>query len=194
MARLRAPGGCPWDREQDHLTLRPFLLEESYEVYDALEGGSTPDLAEELGDLLLQIVLHAQYGAEAGVFDLADVYAAVTTKIIRRHPHVFADAEAHTAGDVLRNWEQIKAAERAAEGQAGMPAKKVRDAVHARRLRGPVEVAAGARLRGRDAVARRARWATTGRTSRGSSTRSPRRRRSCWPPRRRSTRPRNTAT
>ena len=75
MARLRAPGGCPWDREQDHLTLRPFLLEETYEVYDALEGGSTPELAEELGDLLLQIVLHAQYAAEAGVFDLADVAA-----------------------------------------------------------------------------------------------------------------------
>jgi tetrapyrrole methylase family protein/MazG family protein len=124
VARLRAPGGCPWDREQDHLTLRPFLLEESYEVYDALEAGSTPDLAEELGDLLLQIVLHAQYAAEAGVFDLADVYAAVTTKIIRRHPHVFADAEAHTAGEVLRNWEQIKAAERA----AGALGKNVRDA------------------------------------------------------------------
>jgi tetrapyrrole methylase family protein/MazG family protein len=138
VARLRAPGGCPWDREQDHLTLRPFLLEESYEVYDALEGGSTPDLAEELGDLLLQIVLHAQYAAEAGVFDLADVYAAVTTKIIRRHPHVFADAEAHDATQVLRNWEQIKAAERAAAGDAataGGPATagsalagKVRDA------------------------------------------------------------------
>lgn len=123
VARLRAPGGCPWDREQDHRTLRPFLLEESYEVYDALEDGSTPDLAEELGDLLLQIVLHAQYAAEAGVFDLADVYAAVTTKIIRRHPHVFSDAEAHDATQVLRNWEQIKAAERAATG-----GKKVRDA------------------------------------------------------------------
>ncbi len=125
VARLRAPGGCPWDREQDHRTLRPFLLEESYEVYDALEGGSTPDLAEELGDLLLQIVLHAQYAAEAGVFDLADVYAAVTTKIIRRHPHVFADAEAHSADEVLRNWEQIKAAERAAaagDTAAGTPA------------------------------------------------------------------------
>ncbi|MFN8623737.1 MAG: nucleoside triphosphate pyrophosphohydrolase [Chloroflexota bacterium] len=132
VARLRAPGGCPWDREQDHLSLRPFLLEESYEVYDALEAGSTPDLAEELGDLLLQIVLHAQYAAEAGVFDLADVYAAVTTKIIRRHPHVFADAEAHTSGEVLRNWEQIKAAERAAAGTsaggADAPVKKVRDA------------------------------------------------------------------
>jgi tetrapyrrole methylase family protein/MazG family protein len=112
--RLRQLDGCPWDREQDHLTLRPFLLEETYEVYDALEGGDTPDLAEELGDLLLQIVLHAQYAAEAGVFDLADVQRGITSKIIRRHPHVFGDVEARTAGDVMRNWEQLKAGERAA--------------------------------------------------------------------------------
>jgi MazG family protein len=113
--RLRRPDGCPWDREQDHLSLRPFLLEETYEVYDALEDGSTPDLAEELGDLLLQIVLHAQYAAEEGVFDLADVQAAVTRKIIRRHPHVFGDVEARTSADVMRNWEQLKAAERVAQ-------------------------------------------------------------------------------
>jgi MazG family protein len=121
-ARLRQPDGCPWDREQDHLTLRPFLLEETYEVYDALELGSSPRLAEELGDLLLQIVLHAQYAAEDGVFDLADVQRAITTKIIRRHPHVFGDVEAATAGDVMRNWEQLKAAERAtaaADGHSG---------------------------------------------------------------------------
>jgi tetrapyrrole methylase family protein / MazG family protein len=111
--RLRQPDGCPWDREQDHRTLKPFLLEETYEVYDALDGGSTPELAEELGDLLLQIVLHAQYAAEAGVFDLTDVQAAVTSKIIRRHPHVFGDVQAETAGEVMRNWEQLKAAERA---------------------------------------------------------------------------------
>lgn len=119
VARLRAPDGCPWDREQDHLSLRPFLIEETYEVYDALEGGATPALAGELGDLLLQIVLHAQYAAEAGVFDLADVQNAVTAKIISRHPHVFGDAEASTARDVMRNWEQLKAAERAAAGTAG---------------------------------------------------------------------------
>ncbi len=118
--RLRQPDGCPWDREQDHLSLRPFLLEETYEVYDALEGGSTADLAEELGDLLLQIVLHAQYAAEAGVFDLADVQQSITSKIIRRHPHVFGDVEARTAGDVMRNWEQLKAAERAAAAIAEM--------------------------------------------------------------------------
>ncbi|MEP7360773.1 MAG: nucleoside triphosphate pyrophosphohydrolase [Chloroflexota bacterium] len=112
VARLRAPDGCPWDREQDHMSLRKFLLEETYEVYDALEGGSTPELAEELGDLLLQIVLHAQYGAEDGVFDMADIHRAVVAKIVRRHPHVFGDAVADTATDVLRNWEQIKADER----------------------------------------------------------------------------------
>jgi tetrapyrrole methylase family protein/MazG family protein len=116
VARLRAPDGCPWDREQDHRSLRPFLLEEAYEVYDALEAGSTPDLAGELGDLLLQIVLHAQYASEAGVFDLADVQRAITTKIIRRHPHVFGEVEARTSAQVIRNWEQIKADERSADG------------------------------------------------------------------------------
>jgi tetrapyrrole methylase family protein/MazG family protein len=119
--RLRQPDGCPWDREQDHQTLKPFLLEETYEVYDALDLGAGPDLAEELGDLLLQIVLHAQYAAEAGVFDMSDVQRAVTTKIISRHPHVFADVVADTPDEVMRNWEQLKAAERTANG------KKVRD-------------------------------------------------------------------
>jgi tetrapyrrole methylase family protein/MazG family protein len=112
VARLRAPDGCPWDREQDHLSLRKFLLEETYEVYDALERGSTPELAEELGDLLLQIVLHAQYAAEAKVFDLTDVYRNIVTKIVRRHPHVFGDVVADSAAEVIRNWEQIKAGER----------------------------------------------------------------------------------
>jgi tetrapyrrole methylase family protein/MazG family protein len=115
-ARLRAPDGCPWDREQDHHTLRPFLLEEAYEAYDALEHGATAELAGELGDLLLQIVLHAQVAAEAGLFDLDDVYREIGAKIVRRHPHVFADAEAATANDVLQNWERIKAGERAARG------------------------------------------------------------------------------
>jgi tetrapyrrole methylase family protein/MazG family protein len=125
VARLRAPDGCPWDREQDHLSLRKFLLEETYEVYDALERGSTPDLAEELGDLLLQIVLHAQYSAEAGVFDLTDVYRNVVTKIIRRHPHVFGDVVADSAAEVVRNWEQIKAGERAANGSKPQAATDV---------------------------------------------------------------------
>ena len=112
--RLRAPDGCPWDREQTHESLRNHLLEETYEVYDALSSGATPALAEELGDLLLQIVLHAQLAAEEGVFDLTDVWAALASKIVRRHPHVFGEAEARTASDVNRQWERIKAGERAA--------------------------------------------------------------------------------
>ncbi len=115
--RLRQPDGCPWDREQDHQTLKPFLIEEAYEVYDALDLGAGPDLAEELGDLLLQVVLHAQYAAEEGVFDMSDVQRAVVTKIISRHPHVFADVVADTPDEVIRNWEQLKAAERTANGR-----------------------------------------------------------------------------
>ena len=125
-ARLRQPDGCPWDREQTHTSLRKHLLEETYEVYDALEAGATPELAGELGDLWLQIVLHAQLAAEAGVFDLADVQAAIASKIVRRHPHVFGDAVAATTSDVGRQWERIKADERAsaaagaiADGETG---------------------------------------------------------------------------
>ena len=117
-SRLREPDGCPWDREQTHESLRNHLLEEAYEVYDALAGGATPELAAELGDLWLQVVLHAQLAAEAGVFDLADVQAAIASKIVRRHPHVFGDAEVRTATDVNRQWERIKQAERAAEAAA----------------------------------------------------------------------------
>jgi tetrapyrrole methylase family protein/MazG family protein len=123
-ARLRRPDGCPWDREQTHESLRKHLLEETYEVYDALGRGATPALAEELGDLLLQVVLHAQLAAEAGVFDLADVQASIARKIVRRHPHVFGDAVAETAADVLRQWERIKAVERAdaaGEGDGASP-------------------------------------------------------------------------
>ena len=111
-ARLRAADGCPWDRRQTHLTLRPFVLEEAYELVDAIEHGSSADLAEELGDLFLQVVLHAQLGAEAGKFDLTDVYRTLGAKILRRHPHVFGDVEVSGAEEVLRNWEAIKAAER----------------------------------------------------------------------------------
>jgi tetrapyrrole methylase family protein/MazG family protein len=117
--RLRRPDGCPWDREQTHESLRNHLLEEAYEVYDALGAGSTPALAEELGDLLLQVILHAQLAAEAGVFDYTDVNAAISAKIVRRHPHVFGDAEARTASDVNRQWERIKADERAQAATAG---------------------------------------------------------------------------
>jgi MazG family protein len=120
-ARLRQPDGCPWDREQTHSSLRKHLLEEAYEVYDALETGATRELAGELGDLWLQVVLHAQLAAEAGVFDLADVQAAIASKIVRRHPHVFGDSEARTASDVNRQWERIKADERAAAADEAGP-------------------------------------------------------------------------
>jgi tetrapyrrole methylase family protein/MazG family protein len=128
-ARLRAPDGCPWDREQTHESLRRHLLEEAYEVYDALADGPSPALAGELGDLLLQIVLHAQLAAEAGVFDLTDVHAAIATKIVRRHPHVFVESEARTASDVNRQWERIKAEERADAEAAGSARKGALDGI-----------------------------------------------------------------
>src|SRR4051794_5908423 len=122
--RLRAPDGCPWDREQTHESLRNHLLEEAYEVYDALADGATPALAEELGDLLLQVILHAQLAAEAGVFDLTDVESTLARKIVRRHPHVFGDAEARPASDVNRQWERIKADERSASNDDGTAAPR----------------------------------------------------------------------
>jgi tetrapyrrole methylase family protein/MazG family protein len=129
--RLRRPDGCPWDREQTHLSLRKHLLEEAYEVYDAIDGGATPALAEELGDLLLQIVLHAQLAAEAGIFDMTDVEEAIGRKIVRRHPHVFGDAKVATASDVNRQWEQIKKAEREeADAESGaLVAKSALDGI-----------------------------------------------------------------
>ena len=117
-ARLRAADGCPWDRKQTHASLRPFVLEEAYETVDAIDAGAPQDLAEELGDLFLQIILHAQLAAEDGQFDLTDVYRTLGAKIIRRHPHVFGDLEVSGADEVLRNWESIKAAER---HEAGAP-------------------------------------------------------------------------
>ena len=116
-ARLRAPDGCPWDRKQTHLTLRPYLLEEAYETIDAIENGDPADLAEELGDLLLQVVLHAQFAAEEGTFDLTDVYRSIGAKIVRRHPHVFGGLEVDGEQQVLANWETIKAGERAERGK-----------------------------------------------------------------------------
>jgi tetrapyrrole methylase family protein/MazG family protein len=131
--RLRRPDGCPWDREQTHASLKKHLLEEAYEVYDAIDGGATTDLAGELGDLYLQIVLHAQLAAEAGVFDLTDVQEMISRKIVHRHPHVFGDAKVETASDVNRQWEQIKRLERedaAAEGgSAGATTPEVKSAL-----------------------------------------------------------------
>ena len=116
-ARLRAADGCPWDRKQTHLSLRPYLLEEAYETVDAIENGSPADLAEELGDLLLQVILHAQFAAEEGAFDLTDVYRSIAAKIVRRHPHVFGDVAVDGERQVVANWEAIKADERAERGK-----------------------------------------------------------------------------
>jgi len=115
--RLRAANGCPWDREQTHQSLRPFLVEEAYEVLDAMEKGGAEKFAEELGDLLLQVVFHAELAREAGRFDIGDVILAVHTKMVRRHPHVFGKVKARTSAEVLKNWEQIKAEERARESK-----------------------------------------------------------------------------
>ncbi|HEX9437246.1 MAG TPA: MazG family protein [Candidatus Limnocylindria bacterium] len=104
--RLRAPGGCPWDREQTHASLRPFVLEEAYEVLEALDTGNAAMLREELGDLLFQVVIHAQLAREDGGFDLGEVAAGLAEKLVRRHPHVFEGKAIE--GDVLSQWEQIK--------------------------------------------------------------------------------------
>jgi tetrapyrrole methylase family protein/MazG family protein len=115
VARLRAPGGCPWDRQQTHQTLRPHLLEETYEVLEALDREDDVALREELGDLLLQIVLHTQIAVEAGEFTLAQVLETIIAKIVRRHPHVFGSLEVADADEVLRNWQAIKRAEKPEE-------------------------------------------------------------------------------
>ncbi len=122
--RLRAPNGCPWDREQTHHSLRPFLIEEAYEVLDALDSDDAQKFAGELGDLLLQIVFHAELAKEAGQFDIADVIRAVHAKMVRRHPHVFGKVKARSSAQVLKNWERLKAEERAREsdGEGGKQA------------------------------------------------------------------------
>src|ERR1035441_1979698 len=136
MARLRAPGGCPWDREQSFDSIRKYTLEETYEVFDAIERRDWPHLAEELGDLLLQVLFYAEMAANDGHFTIADVLDHLNNKLIRRHPHVFGEEASLAAGNraqvdadvagspaaVLRNWEEIKAAEKslpAAHGQNG---------------------------------------------------------------------------
>ncbi len=129
MAALRTPGsGCPWDLEQDFGTIAPYTIEEAYEVADAIARGDLADLRDELGDLLLQVVFHARMAEEQGAFDFGGVVDAITTKMIRRHPHVFADAEGNTAAAVKGMWEEIKAKEKAekqsgeAASSAGAPA------------------------------------------------------------------------
>jgi MazG family protein len=113
MARLRAPGGCPWDREQSFDSIRKYTLEETYEVFDAIDRRDFPHLAEELGDLLLQVLIYAEMAANEGHFTVAEVLDHLNRKLVRRHPHVFGDVEAATSGEVLKNWEAIKRQERA---------------------------------------------------------------------------------
>ena len=119
--RLRSPGGCPWDREQTHASLKRNLLEECYEVLEAIDLGAGQALSEELGDVLAQVAFHAHIAKEAGEFDLADVLAQVNRKLVRRHPHVFGDAEVTDAREVERNWEKIKEAEKSKEGDKKSP-------------------------------------------------------------------------
>ncbi len=133
MVRLRSPEGCPWDREQTYATLAPMLLEEAFEAFEAVEEareGNPLELRDELGDLLFQIVFYAQVAAERGDFTVGDVTDAIHIKMVRRHPHVFADAEARDSAEVLRNWEAIKAEEkRAAGGDARTKSKSLLDGV-----------------------------------------------------------------
>ncbi len=112
MGRLRAPGGCPWDREQTFDSIKPYTLEETYEVLDAIDRRAWQDLAEELGDFLLQAVFYAQMAEEQKLFAIGDALDAINAKLVRRHPHVFGDASAETAGDVKRIWGAVKAAEK----------------------------------------------------------------------------------
>ncbi len=117
IARLRAPGGCPWDREQTHESLKPMMLEEAYEAVEAIDEGNDEEFKGELGDLLLQVVFHSQIASEENRFNLAEVIERISSKMVRRHPHVFGEDTAQTAGDVLRNWEAIKEAELEAKGK-----------------------------------------------------------------------------
>jgi tetrapyrrole methylase family protein/MazG family protein len=116
MAVLRAPDGCPWDREQTHMSLRRSLVEEAYEAVAAIEGGDDAEICDELGDVLLQVVFHAQIAHEEGRFDIDDVADAIVTKLERRHPHIFADAIAETPAEVMARWDQIKRTEKPDRG------------------------------------------------------------------------------
>ena len=127
MGRLRAPGGCPWDRKQTFDTIKSYLLEEAYEVMDAIDLRDWDGLKDELGDLMLQPVFFAQMAKDEGLFDIADSLEAINTKLVRRHPHVFADATAETAEDVKHRWDEIKKQEKAEQGIA--PHNSVLDGV-----------------------------------------------------------------
>jgi MazG family protein len=124
MHRLRAPGGCPWDAEQTHASLKPYAIEEAHEVCEAIDRGNDADLADELGDLLLQVIFHAELAAERRAFTIDDVIAALCSKLVRRHPHVFGDECVGSSQEVLTNWSRIKAREREQRGserESGTP-------------------------------------------------------------------------
>ncbi|MBM3946187.1 MAG: nucleoside triphosphate pyrophosphohydrolase [SAR202 cluster bacterium] len=145
LARLRAPDGCPWDREQTHQSLRKTLLEECYEALDALDRDDAPALSEELGDVLLQIAFHCQIAEERGEFTYAQVFQRLNDKLVRRHPHVFGDASASTAKDVEEQWEALKEQERAGRESlldgvsASMPALAFAQTVSQRAVRAGFE-------------------------------------------------------
>lgn len=128
MARLRAPGGCPWDREQTFDTIKPYTLEEAYEVLEAIDNRDWPELTGELGDLLLQVLFYSQMASEEGHFSMDDVLDRLSNKLVDRHPHVFGDVKADTSAEVLRNWEALKAQEKekrlAANGEKPDPADR----------------------------------------------------------------------
>ena len=124
MATLRGPNGCPWDKQQDFNSLKPMLVEEVYEVLEAIENQDFDGLAEELGDLLLHVVFHARLGQEAGVFDIDTVIEKISGKLVRRHPHVFGAESASTPEEVIKNWEAIKAQEKAEKLQNRTPAQR----------------------------------------------------------------------
>jgi tetrapyrrole methylase family protein/MazG family protein len=133
MARLRGDTGCPWDREQTHLSLRKYLLEETYEVLEAIDLGDDQELRVELGDLLLQVFFHAQIASEETRFDIEDVIAAICDKLVRRHPNVFGDVEINTAEEQSINWERVKRAEKKGSVLEGVP-KALSALVRARRI------------------------------------------------------------
>jgi len=131
VSRLRAPGGCPWDREQTHETLKPMMIEEAYEVVEAIDEGNDEEFIGELGDLLLQVVFHSEIATEEDRFTVAEVISRVASKMVRRHPHVFGADKAETADDVLRSWEAIKAAELAEKGKGAASGGSMLDSVSA---------------------------------------------------------------
>jgi len=122
IARLRGPDGCPWDREQTSESIKPNLLEEAYEVLEAIDNADMPELCSELGDFMMQAVFHAQFAAERGDFTIEDSLRSINEKLIRRHPHVFADTEVVGSDEVLHNWEEIKRTEKGYEKRTAMPA------------------------------------------------------------------------